>query len=308
MTPLREAVVLPVIFLTVAFCGGFRAAATVKLVAPTLTSLVLAVPLLALLVRSGVIPVMTLLSGLRTPLENVSGAVVLAALFGASAQALNLLIPDTGLLHAAFAIFVFCQLLTMGAATVNRPAILRGLLVLFGSLFVLRYILVEALYARDGGLMQRVLTTLMSGASLGGISYEPNAPVTGYMAFFTLVLYFVGLLLLPRPPVLALVRQPSDPAALRSTLPVILLLVCLAGAAACRKAPDVPEEGTASGKAPAAAADALLTPAQRAAALRAAPVAHPPAVPISRAVLDANPHPKPWIRKRSSTAGSWSRA
>ena len=92
MTPLREAVVLPVIFLTVALCGGFRAASTVKLVAPTLTSLVLAVPLLALLVRSGVIPVMTLLSGLRTPLENVSGAVVLAALFGASAQALNLLI------------------------------------------------------------------------------------------------------------------------------------------------------------------------------------------------------------------------
>ena len=145
-----------------------------KLVPPTLTSLVLAVPLLALLVRSGVIPVMTLLSGLRTPLENVSGAVVLAALFGASAQALNLLIPDTGLLHAAFAIFVFCQLLTMGAATVNRPATLRGLLVLFGSLFVLRYILVEALYASDGGLMQRVLTTLMSGASLGGISYEPE--------------------------------------------------------------------------------------------------------------------------------------
>jgi hypothetical protein len=289
MTPLREAVVLPVIFLTVALCGGFRAAATVKLVAPTLTSLVLAVPLLALLVRSGVIPVMTLLSGLRTPLENVSGAVVLAALFGASAQALNLLIPDTGLLHAAFAIFVFCQLLTMGAATVNRPAILRGLLVLFGSLFVLRYILVEALYARDGGLMQRVLTTLMSGASLGGISYEPNAPVTGYMAFFTLVLYFVGLLLLPRPQVLALVRsQPSGSSALSSTLPVILAL-CLAGAAACRNAPDRAQEGMASGSAPAAAAVALLTPAQRAAALRAARVWHPPAVPISRAVLDANP-------------------
>jgi hypothetical protein len=289
MSPLREAVVLPVIFLTVALCGGFRAATTVKLVAPTLTSLVLAVPLLALLVRSGVVPVMTLLSGLRTPLENVSGAVVLAALFGASAQALNLLIPDTGLLHAAFAIFVFCQLLTMGAATVNRPATLRGLLVLFGSLFVLRYILVEALYARDGGLMQRVLTTLMSGASLGGISYEPNAPVTGYMAFFTLVLYFVGLLLLPQPPVVALVRrQPSDSTALRSTV-AVMLLVCLAGATACRQAPEVTKEGTATGKPPGAVAAAPLTPEQRAAALRAARVWQPPAVPISRAVLDANP-------------------
>jgi hypothetical protein len=109
------------------------------------------------------------------------------------------------------------------------------------------------------------------------------------MAFFTLLLYFVGLLLLPRRQVLALVpSKPSASTVLRSTLPVMLLL-CLAGAGACRKAPDSPKEGTAGGKAPAAAADVLLTSAQRAAALRAARVWQPPAVSISRAVLDANP-------------------
>ena len=58
MTPLREAIVLPVIFLTVALLGGFRAATTVKLVPPSLTALVLAVLLLGLLARSGAIPVM----------------------------------------------------------------------------------------------------------------------------------------------------------------------------------------------------------------------------------------------------------
>src|SRR5262245_44212235 len=206
MTPVREAIVLPAIFLTVVLAGGFRMAADVKLVPPSLTALVLAIPLVGLLVRSGTIPVTALLNGARRPMENLSGGIVVATLFAASAQALNLLIPDTGLLHAAFAIFVFCQLLTMGASGTERPATLRALLVLFGSLFVLRYILVEALYAPGGGMLHRVLVTLMSGASLGGIAYEPNAPLTGYVAFFTLLLYFIGLLLLSRPRTVALVR------------------------------------------------------------------------------------------------------
>jgi hypothetical protein len=290
MTPLREAIVLPLLFLTVALCGGFRVAAGVKLVPPSLTALVLAVPLVGLLIRSGVIPVTALLSGFRPPLENFSGAIVLAAIVAASAQALNLLIPDAGLLHAAFAIFVFCQLLSMGAAAIDRPATLRGLLVLFGSLFVLRYVLVEALYAADGGLLQRVLTTLMSGASLGGISYEPNAPATGYVAFFTLVLYFVGLLLLPRPQSVALVRREDPgPGALRPIISTILI-VCLGGAMACRRSPEPPPAG--AGQAPPSASrpsSALITPAQRAAALGSARVWQPPAAPISNARLAANP-------------------
>jgi hypothetical protein len=288
MTPLREAVVLPAIFLTVILTGGFRMAAAVKLVPPSLTALVLAVPLVGLLVRSGTIPVTSLLSGLRSALDNLSGAVVLATVFGASAQTLNLLIPDAGLLHAAFAIFVFCQLLTMGTGALDRAATLRGLLVLFGSLFVLRHVLIEALYAKDGGLLQRVLTTLMSGASLGGIAYEPNGPATGYVAFVTLALYFVGLLLMPRPPVLALVRsQPPGQAGLRSTLPLIAL-VCAASLTACRNAPDRPQGNPQTGQTQ-AGTDTLVTPGQRAAALRAARVWQPPAVPISRAALDANP-------------------
>ena len=283
MTPLREAVVLPAIFLTVVLCGGFRQAADVKLVPPSLTALVLAIPLVGLLVRSGTIPVTALLGGTRRPMENVSGGVVLATLFAASAQALNLLIPDSGLLHAAFAIFVFCQLLTVGASGIERPAALRALLVLFGSLFVLRYILVEALYATGGGMLHRVLVTLMSGASLGGIAYEPNAPVTGYVAFFTLLLYFVGLLLVTRPQTLALVRV-SQESSLRPTLPVILVL-CLSGSSGCQKPVAQPSDG---GTAAAAPSVSLVTPAQRASALRSARVWQPPA-PIPQARLDRNP-------------------
>jgi len=287
MTPLREAIVLPAIFLTVVLCGGFRLAADVKLVPPSLTALVLAIPLIGLLVRSGTIPVTALLSGTRRPMENVSGGVVLATLFAASAQALNLLIPDTGLLHAAFAIFVFCQLLTLGAGRMERPAALRSLLVLFGSLFVLRYILVEALYASGGGMLHRVLVTLMSGASLGGIAYEPNAPLTGYVAFFTLLLYFVGLLLLTRPQTFALVRV-SQESSLRPTLPAILIL-CLSGSSSCQRPAPQPSDGGTAAAPPSVATVPLVSPAQRAAALRSARVWQPPAAPIPQARLDLNP-------------------
>jgi hypothetical protein len=162
--------------------------------------------------RSGVLVLPALMRGARSPLENVSGGIVLLALFAASAQAVNLLLPERGLLHAAFAVFLFCQLLSMTAAGVDRAGVLRSILVLLGSMFVLRYIVIEALYAPSGGTLQRVLRALMSGATLGGISYEPNAPVTGYVAFFTLVLYVIGLLLLPVAPApTALVRADLPP-------------------------------------------------------------------------------------------------
>ena len=200
MTPARESIVIPLLFLTVTLLGGLRIAAGVTLTPPSLTALILALVLIGTLVRGGAFNVLALLNGGRSGLENVSGSVVLICLFAATAQAINLLLPDRGLLHAAFAIFIFCQLLTMTAARTDRPGMLRSLGVLLGSLFVLRYIIVEALYAPDRGLLHRVLTAMLSGASLGGIVYEPHAPVTGYVAFFTLMLYVVGLLLLPTTP------------------------------------------------------------------------------------------------------------
>ena len=215
MTPLREAIVLPSIFLTVTLLGGLRVGRTVTLLPPSLTALLLAMLLIATLVRGRVLHGAALLHPSRSPAENMSGMVVLVTLCAASAQAINLLLPDRGLLHAGLAIFCFCQLMTINAAAPDRTATLRSLFVLFGSLFVLRHIVIEAMYAPDRGLLNRVLTTMMSGASLGGITYEPNAAVTGYAAFFTLLLYLIGLWLLPAGAGTALVRSPAPSSALR---------------------------------------------------------------------------------------------
>jgi hypothetical protein len=285
MSPLREAIGLPILFLTIALSGGFRVTGRVLLVPPSVTALILAVLLLGVLIRSGCIRTSALLSAGRTPAENMSGAIVLITLFAATAQAINLLIPDTGLLHAVFAIFVFCQLLTIGAARTDRIGSLRSVVVLFGSLFALRYILLEALYATSGSTLNLVLRTLVSGATLGGVSYEPNAPVTGYVAFFTLALYIVGLLLLPQEPSLSMVRRHPDlPAGLtRSTL-VVFLIGGLLASGACRKGPAAKRQNTQAPAAP-----ALVTPEQRSAALRSARVWAPPPIPIGQAKLGVNP-------------------
>jgi hypothetical protein len=281
MSPVREAIGLPVLFLTIALSGGFRLTDNVRLVPPSLTALILAVLLLGVLIRAGGISPSALLHGDRTAAENMSGAIVLATLFAATSQVLNLLIPDVGLLHAVFAIFIFCQLLTIGAARTDRTGSLRSVVVLFGSLFVLRFVLLEGLYSSSGSTLNRVLRTLLSGATLGGITYEPNAPATGYVAFFTLALYVVGLLLLPTAAALPLAPRRSELSGAITRSPLLVVLAVLLVSTACRK--PAPPAGTTP------AAPAFVTSEQREAALRAARVWQEPAIPIAKANLRANP-------------------
>jgi hypothetical protein len=73
-------------------------------------------------------------------------------------------------------------------------------MVVFGAAFVLKFILLASLYDPAAGLTRRVLTTLLEGATLGGLSYEPHGPATGYLAFLTIALYLVGVFLLPQSP------------------------------------------------------------------------------------------------------------
>jgi hypothetical protein len=204
MTVAREAVLLPAIFLTVGWLGGFRMAETVRLVPPPLVTLALAMLLVGCLARAGVLQPERLMNSRRTALENLSGLVVLLSLFAACAQVFNLVTPETGLLHVLFSLFFLVQLLTTLAAVRSRVLMLRGLAVLLGSAFLIRFVALEALYSTDGGTLQRVLTVLMEGFTLGALEYAPNAPVTGYVAFVVLSLFMAGLILLTD------VGEPSD--------------------------------------------------------------------------------------------------
>jgi hypothetical protein len=58
-------------------------------------------------------------------------------------------------------------------------------------------VVLAALYDPNGGLTKRVLMTMLEGVTLGGLTYQSPAPVTGYVAFFTVLLFLIGVTLLP---------------------------------------------------------------------------------------------------------------
>ena len=223
----RECVALPAIFLTVALLGGFRAAASVRLVPPPLMSLVLGLLLMGCLARAHVIVPEHLMNSRRSAAANSSGLVVLLSLFAACTQIFNLLTPDTGLLHLLVSVFFLVQFLTTLTAVRDRTALLRSLAVLFGCAFFLRFVALESLYAPGRGVIKRVMTALMEGVTLGTLDYVPTGPATGYVAFLTLTLYLVGLVLLPtgRPDMsagaLVAVRQPPEAEELHRDLPAL---------------------------------------------------------------------------------------
>ena len=279
MTPTREAVVLPTTFLTVALLGGLRIGSPVLLVPPPLVSLVLAVILLAALVRAGVFAPAAIMRADRSPLENISGLTVLLTLFAGSAQVFTLVTPERGLLHAMFSICFFVQLTTTTAGVRGRRNMLRSLMVLLGSAFVLRFIVLESLYAPNGGMAKRLLTTLVEGASLGAIQYVPIGAATGYVAFLTLSLYMVGLMLLPAAGPRGRLTGSTLPA-VRGVVSAWLLLA-VAGGAGCYGRTAT----TASGE----RHESSNSAQRREEALAAARVWTAPVVPIGQFDFTANP-------------------
>jgi hypothetical protein len=196
MSPLREAVVLPFLFLSVALLGGLRLGADVRLVPPPAGSLILAVLTVGALARARVLVLERFLHRTRSPLENISGAVVIATLLAASAQVFTIVTPDAGLLHVIVSVFFVAQLLTTLAGVRDRLAMLRSITVLLGCAFVLRYVALESLYAPGRSVMKRVMTALLEGVTLGAIDYVPAGAVTGYVAFGALALFIAGLVML----------------------------------------------------------------------------------------------------------------
>jgi hypothetical protein len=61
--------------------------------------------------------------------------------------------------------------------------------------------LLASLYAPDGGWLKRLAGALLEGFTQGTLGEsETFAPTTGYISFFTLALYVIGLVLLPAAP------------------------------------------------------------------------------------------------------------
>lgn len=195
---------LPTIFLTVALAGGVRVEGVSRalvFVAPPLVTLVLAVLLLALYARGRLVDLSGWLSHDHAPLANVSHALTLLSFFFASAQAFNSVLPDAGLFRWLFSFFFLWTLWQNQFASFDARRTLRAVAALLGTAFVLKHLLLATLYAPEGGWLRRVAGALVEGLTQGSLGEQPTvAPATGYISFFALALYVVGLVLLPPAP------------------------------------------------------------------------------------------------------------
>jgi len=197
MSPATEAFYLPAVFLTVALLGGVRVADRVMLLPPPLYALVLGLLLFGVLARTGTLALHRLMNSNRAAVANLNGLLVMLTTFLASAQVFNLVTPESGLPRLLFDVFFLVLLLNTLAAAPDRVRVLRSLVVIFGSAFVLKFIVLAALSDPAGGMLKRVLLVLLEGVTLGTLTQDVFHESTGYLAFFTLALFMIGLALLP---------------------------------------------------------------------------------------------------------------
>ena len=155
---------------------------------------------------------------------------MLLTLFFATAQAFNSVLPERGLLHWMISVFFLWTLWNNQFSAFDARRLLRSLVVLFGTAFILKHLLLASLYSSDGGWLKRLAGALMEGISLGMLDIPAFAPATGYISFFALALYVTGLLLLTfafehktKPEAHPLVQEylelaPADRLAVRETI------------------------------------------------------------------------------------------
>ena len=193
-------VLIPFILLTVALLGGLRLDGTdgaFIFVRPPLVCLIFAAILLVLFFRAGLLRLDGWLSEALPPLKNATNAAVLISLFAASTQLFNSLIPERGL---PFWIVGFCFFWTLWNnlfAEFETLKLLRSLGALFGLAFVVKYLLLANLAApQSDSWLRSIIENPAQEAATWLLDLSRFSAGTGYIQFFTVVLYLLGLFMI----------------------------------------------------------------------------------------------------------------
>ncbi len=192
----------PLIFLTVALLGGLRFQmpnGDFLFLKPALICLIFASVLLTLFVRAGLIKIDGWFSEDFPILENLANGGVLIALFAATVQICNSLLPETGL---PFWIVSFCFFwtLTMNLfAEFDTKKLIKSLGALFGIAFLTKYLILTYLTAP---VSESFWKGILENPTQEFFTYLFDLPRfsagTGYIQFFAVIFYLAGLFLLPQ--------------------------------------------------------------------------------------------------------------
>jgi hypothetical protein len=189
-------------FLLVALLGGIRFSGrdgAIMFLPPALICLFFASALTVLFFRAGLIELQGWVSERLSLVENFSNSVTLAALFFASAQLFNALLPEQGLPFWIVSFCVFWTLWNNLFAALNGLKLLRSLTAMFVLAFAVKYLLLANL-AKPGseGWLSSLINNPGQTAATWLLDLPQFDPATGYVQFFTLALFVVSLYFVPR--------------------------------------------------------------------------------------------------------------
>jgi hypothetical protein len=195
---------LPMLFLTVALLGGLRLSATdgsFIFLKPPLVCLLFAAALMALFARSGMIVIGEWLSEEKTIGANIANAVVLGSLFVASTQLFNSLVPEQGIPYWVVAFCFFWTLWNNLFADFDTRRLFRSLAALFGLAFVAKYLLLANLASPAGrGWFENLVESPTRAAAGWLLDVPAFSAGTGYIQFFAVGAFLLGLYLYPPTP------------------------------------------------------------------------------------------------------------
>ncbi len=192
---------LPLIFLTVALFGGLRLSAedsAFLFLKPALVCLIYAALLLILFFRAGLLTLDGWFSESFSTLKNVANAVILLALFFASTQIFNSLLPERGLPFWVFAFCFFWTLWNNLFVEFHGKRLLQSLGSVFAFAFVAKYLILSYLTAPASANWWSGLVENPAQEAFTWLLDLPRFSAgTGYIQFFAVIFYLLGLFLLP---------------------------------------------------------------------------------------------------------------
>ncbi|MDQ2747692.1 MAG: hypothetical protein M3T96_10595 [Acidobacteriota bacterium] len=192
---------LPLLFLTVALFGGLRLNAADNafvFLKPPLICLIFAGILVMLFFRAKLLRLEGWFSEDFSTLKNAANAAVLLSLCAASTQIFNSLLPERGL---PFWIVAFCFFWTLWNnlfAEFDTKKLLQSLGGLFGLAFVVKYLVLANLVApTSSSWWQAIIANPTQEAFTWLLDLPRFSAGTGYIQFFAVIFYLLGLFLLP---------------------------------------------------------------------------------------------------------------
>lgn len=198
---LRTYVYLPLIFLTVALLGGLRLSGTdgsLIFVRPALICLIFAAILVLLFFRAWMLRLEGWFNEQMTGTQTVANGLVLTSLFAAATQIFNSLIPEQGL---PFWIISFCFLWVLWNnlfAEFDPKRLLKSLGAMFGLAFVTKYMVLANLTAPGGrSWLRSMIENPAQEAATWLLDLPRFSAGTGYIQFFAVLIFLLGLFLTP---------------------------------------------------------------------------------------------------------------